>query len=192
MRVQKGKKETKAVRDLIPLGQSSEIQTNQTESKTEKVASLKGSQTESTDQQQDQPREKRKYTRRKPVQAEVLDDQDKERMMKGFQLFTGYALDFIATRMPNPIPATQLEKEMIGTGVDLCLEKYLPLFMPYAPVIILGLSGGMFALPRLNKPQTPAAPVATDTAPEKSTTPAASDSAIETAETMTQDKENAE
>jgi hypothetical protein len=60
----------------------------------------------------------------------------------------GLLLDFVAKRMPNPIPVEDSEKELIGKAVESVTRKYAPTLAGYSEEAALLFALAVFFVPR--------------------------------------------
>jgi hypothetical protein len=82
-------------------------------------------------------------------QKEREQQQQTEQTAREVSLVAGAFLGFAAARMPNPIPPTAAEIELIGGALYRVTLKYAPSFVDFAPELALISGLGMFILPRV-------------------------------------------
>lgn len=113
-------------------------------------------------EQKEEIKPRRKYTRRNATPVEpvpvapvtptptTIDDTTKE----GIKKAVGFILDFVNTRLPNPIPVESADKEFLGESAIPIIQKYLPSVSEYAMEITFVGAVGAFLYPRIQKPAT--------------------------------------
>lgn len=97
-------------------------------------------------------RTKRKYTRRKSVKEEPAINWQEE--FKAFIPVTQVLLNILCLRLPNPIPVSSQESEMVAQALVKVGEKYFPRLVEFAPEIALAGAMVTVILPRAFKDET--------------------------------------
>lgn len=72
---------------------------------------------------------------------------------KALKQFVGFGMEFLAKRMPNPIPVSELETNLMTLATDRLLDKYKEKLTDKLPEL-MGIGAlGIFVLPRIAKPK---------------------------------------
>lgn len=94
------------------------------------------------------------YTRRKLKEdLQVKEDADIEETAQAFGFIGTLLLHFIARRMPDPLPPTEVELVAMNSATERLAKKYLKTGSKYAPEILFGGTVAMFGISRLSKPK---------------------------------------
>lgn len=74
----------------------------------------------------------RKYKKRKKIEEP---DAEQKKKLESFARLLTLAMNSICTRLPNPLPLSETEKEVFGSAANDLAEKYVPKLGEYQPEI---------------------------------------------------------
>jgi hypothetical protein len=108
----------------------------------------------------DAVREKRHYKKREPKTGTGIqvDTEKRDRFIEGLSLFGSMVLDIATVRMPNPKPATDLERKIWNNGISQLGEKYFPAISNWDAELAFGLAVVIVFGARLKKEPEDATP----------------------------------
>lgn len=98
-----------------------------------------------------EPLKKRRASKIKEDQDTLAQQEAIKQTAKAFGMIAGMGMEFIAKRMPNPIPVSSEEKEGMGFAVEGVVEKYFPAATQFSKEFLLAGNIAEFVLPRMIK-----------------------------------------
>lgn len=94
-------------------------------------------------------RPSRSYKREAEELRAQLAAQENQAIMQGFKTLSGAFLDVLCIRLPNPVPATEQEKEIFGEAAGALASKYADSFGKWKEEIAFALATVMILAPRM-------------------------------------------
>jgi hypothetical protein len=94
---------------------------------------------------------KQKTTYKKKKETRQINDEEIKTFTQAYQPSIEWFLDFMAKRMPNPIPVSTFEREHFTAVVIPCAMKWMNTDFKYKEEVNALFGVGMFVLPRLSK-----------------------------------------
>jgi hypothetical protein len=89
-----------------------------------------------------------KYAKRKRLIA-VEQEKQSEQLSQGLTMLGGMLLDLLCVRLPNPLPPTEMEKQLFGQALSEVSGKYVPSMINYAPEMMLVTMLVVVIVPRI-------------------------------------------
>jgi hypothetical protein len=92
-----------------------------------------------------------KETAYKKRKRKTIEEQEKqaEQLSQGLTLFGGALVDILCVRMPNPKPASEMEKQLFGDALSALANKYAPSLIDFAPEAMFLTAVIAIVLPRI-------------------------------------------
>jgi hypothetical protein len=112
---------------------------------------------------EEQPRQRRKYTKRGTAPAVQASPEGQPFDPEGLGMLVRVLVSWGDKRMPNPIPTSETELELLSKTTTELAKKYMPKAMEYSVELAFVTAAVVWTLPRLQRPEPPARKIELDT-----------------------------